>query len=249
MKINIFKMTSVIFLSTFLLYGCSTNTQELTKNEFNINFKNMKLIPSNINSQENSELTLNITSDTDGKLHIHGYDIEGNISKNKMSKLTIKLNATGSFPIAFHLEEQHDNHSSHSMNKDDDISKHGALFESDTIMSGESFSYTLPQTLSGKVVKFHDHMSHDVTGEIMVMEKGNPSEIKIFYENGSYSQSKIMAAPNSIIIWENNSQNKIKIVSGPPPGNSETDHSHHHDKSDNNTHKELIVGKLIVNPK
>ena len=27
------------------------------------------------------------------------------------------------------------------------------------------------------------------------------------------------------------------------------DHSHHNDKSDNNTHKELIVGNLIVNPK
>ena len=27
------------------------------------------------------------------------------------------------------------------------------------------------------------------------------------------------------------------------------DHSHHNDKSDNNTHKELIAGNLIVNPK
>jgi uncharacterized protein YcfL len=228
MKIKILKMTSVIFLLTFLSYGCSANNEEFTKIKFDLTFKNMELIPSNINSQENSELTLNITSDIDGKLHIHGYDIEGNISKNKISKLTIKLNATGNFPIAFHSEEQHD-----------DISKHGALFESDIIMSGESFSYTLQQTSSGKIIRFHDHMSHDLTGEIMVMEKGNPSEIKIFYENGSYSQSKIMAASSSIIIWENNSQNKIKIVSGPPPGNSETNHSH----------KELIVGNLIVNPK
>ena len=82
----------------------------------------MKLIPSNINSQENSELTLNITSDTDGKLHIHGYDIEGNISKNKMSELTIKLNATGNFPIAFHHQEQHD-HSHHNDKSDNNTHK------------------------------------------------------------------------------------------------------------------------------
>ena len=113
MQINIFKIISVIFLSTFLLYGCSTNNQELTKAEFNINFKNMELSPNNINSKENSELTLNINSDINGTLHIHGYDVEGNISENKISKLTIKLNATGSFPIAFHPEDQHDHNHHH----------------------------------------------------------------------------------------------------------------------------------------
>ena len=107
MKINILKMTSVIFLLTFLLYGCSTNNEEFTKKEFDISFKNMELIPDNINIEENSELYLNITSDIDGKLHIHGYDIEQKIEKNKISKITIKLNATGNFPIAFHIESNH----------------------------------------------------------------------------------------------------------------------------------------------
>ena len=111
MKINILKMTSVIFLLTFLLYGCSTNNKEFTKQELNINFKNMELIPNNINIKENSELNLNITSDIKGKLHIHGYNIEGEISKNKISNITIKLNATGNFPIAFHPESNdHDHH-------------------------------------------------------------------------------------------------------------------------------------------
>ena len=104
-------MTSVIFLLTFLLYGCSTNNKEFTKQELNINFKNMELIPNNINIKENSELNLNITSDIKGKLHIHGYNIEGEISKNKISNITIKLNATGNFPIAFHPESNdHDHH-------------------------------------------------------------------------------------------------------------------------------------------
>ena len=50
----------------------------------------MELIPDNINIEENSELYLNITSDIDGKLHIHGYDIKGLIAKTKISKITIK---------------------------------------------------------------------------------------------------------------------------------------------------------------
>ena len=103
-------MTSVILLLTFLSYGCSANKDEFTKIKFDLIFKNMELIPDSINIKENSELNLNITSDIDGKLHIHGYNIEGEISKNKISNITIKLNATGNFPIAFHPESSHDEH-------------------------------------------------------------------------------------------------------------------------------------------
>ena len=117
MKINILKMTSVIFLLTFLLYGCSTNNDEFTKKEFDISFKNMELIPDNINIEEKYELNLNVTSDIDGKLHIHGYNIEGIISKNKISKITINLNATGSFPIAFHIELNHERDDHHNTEK------------------------------------------------------------------------------------------------------------------------------------
>ena len=117
MKINILKMTPVIFLLTFLLYGCSTNNEEFRKKEFDISFKNMELIPDNINIEEKYELNLNVTSDIDGKLHIHGYNIEGIISKNKISKITINLNATGSFPIAFHIESNHDEDDHHNTKK------------------------------------------------------------------------------------------------------------------------------------
>ena len=110
-------MTSVILLLTFLSYGCSANNDEFTKIKFDLTFKNMELIPDSINIKENSELNLNITSDIDGKLHIHGYNIEGEISKNKISNITIKLNATGNFPIAFHPESNHDDHQHHETEK------------------------------------------------------------------------------------------------------------------------------------
>ncbi len=117
MKIKILKMTSVIVLLTFLSYGCSANNEEFTKIKFDLTFKNMELLPDSINIKENSELNLNITSDIDGKLHIHGYNIEGEISKNKISNITLKLNATGNFPIAFHPKSNHDGHDHHKTEK------------------------------------------------------------------------------------------------------------------------------------
>ena len=117
MKIKIFKITSIIFLLTFLLYGCSSNSEKSTVKELNISFENMKLTPNIINIEEKNKLNLNVTSDIDGKLHIHGYNIEGKISKNKILKITINLNATGSFPIAFHVGSNHDEDDNHNTKK------------------------------------------------------------------------------------------------------------------------------------
>jgi|TARA_B100001971_G_C18219420_1_gene556090 plastocyanin/uncharacterized protein YcfL len=244
MGIKIFKITPIIFLLTFLLYGCSSNSEKFTVKELNISFQNMKLTPNNINVVEKSEINLNITSDVEGTLHIHGYNIKGEISKNKVSKITINLNATGSFPIAFHHEA---NHSEHSSDINNNINKHGALFESDMIMKGESFIYNISQELSGKIIKFHDHMSHTLTGEIIVMEQGDAKNVSIYYENKRFNPSNVMVAPGSNITWENNSDDKIKIISGPPPGNHDDEHDNHDTQEENN--KETIVGKLLVNPK
>ncbi|SVD48977.1 uncharacterized protein METZ01_LOCUS401831 [marine metagenome] len=240
MGIKIFKIPSIILLLTFLLYGCSSNNEKFTVEELKISFQNMRLTPNNINVVEKSEINLNITSDVEGTLHIHGYNIKAKISKNKVSKITINLNATGSFPIAFHHEKNHLEHSSN-------IDKHGVLFESDMIMKGESFVYNISQELSGKIIKFHDHMSHTLTGEIMVMEQGDAKNVTIYYENKRFNPSNVMVASGSNITWENNSHDKIKIISGPPPGSHEDEHDNHDTQEENN--KETIVGKLLVNPK
>jgi len=52
MKIKIFKNTSIILLLTFLLYGCSSNSEKPTVKELNISFENMKLTPSKINIEK-----------------------------------------------------------------------------------------------------------------------------------------------------------------------------------------------------
>ena len=68
-----------------------------------------------ITTTEKSTITLNIKSDMNGSIHIHGYNIESELLKNKVTILEINLNATGSFPIALHTSHDHSSHgASHS---------------------------------------------------------------------------------------------------------------------------------------
>ena len=245
---------SYLFLLLILsIIGCTErNSGTATHNTSqDIEIKNMKLIPEIINTTENSTVTLNIKSDTNGSMHIHGYNIESVLSKNKVTTIEINLNATGGFPIALHHSDSDTDHSSHGShdshsNKEsnNNLDNHGELFESDMLMGGESFEYKIPNSLSNKSIVFHDHMTHSFIGKINIMKKGTPSTEYIFFENEKFSPSQIMIAPGSKIIWENKSQERMKIVSGSPPSGNQHDHG-----SDEEDHNETIIGKLIVNPK
>ena len=105
-----------ILLVSLFVFGCSTenpNTNHNTSQDIQI--KNMKLIPELITTTEKSTITLNIKSDMNGSIHIHGYNIESELLKNKVTILEINLNATGSFPIALHTSHDHSSHgASHS---------------------------------------------------------------------------------------------------------------------------------------
>ena len=97
-----------ILLASLFVLGCSTenpNTNQNTSQDIQI--KNMKLIPELITTTEKSTITLNIKSDMNGSIHIHGYNIESELLKNKVTILEINLNATGSFPIALHTSHDH----------------------------------------------------------------------------------------------------------------------------------------------
>jgi len=122
----------ILLVSLFVL-GCSTenpNTNHNTSQDIQI--KNMKLIPELITTTEKSTITLNIKSDMNGSIHIHGYNIESELLKNKVTILEINLNATGSFPIALHTSHDHSsdgashsggqhNHGSDKEEHDEDI--------------------------------------------------------------------------------------------------------------------------------
>lgn len=238
------KLPIIILLLTFM--SCASD-DALNKipgqtSSINIEIKNMQLIPENIKTIEKSQLTINIKSDTNGSIHFHGYDLESIVTKDELSVIEMNLNATGSFPIAFHSSEsssKHDTHHSDLIDLSAGDNEHGQLFESEMLMNGQTYSYKIPDNLSAQTILFHDHMSHGLPGEIMVINKRNISEIKIYFENNTFSPSKIIAAPRSTVTWVNKSKEQIKIVSGAPPVIENKKH----------VHDEIIIGKLIVNPR
>ncbi|MDP6101971.1 MAG: hypothetical protein QF579_01490 [Dehalococcoidia bacterium] len=66
---------------------------EINERQLNINVMEAK---------QNDTLTLNISSDEPGAIHIHGYDYEEAISPEGITVLVFETNATGKFNITFH---------------------------------------------------------------------------------------------------------------------------------------------------
>lgn len=55
--------------------------------------------PSTWTANQNDMLTVNIKSDTDGEVHLHGYDIHFDTKAGQTVTQTFKADKTGSFPI------------------------------------------------------------------------------------------------------------------------------------------------------
>jgi hypothetical protein len=57
------------------------------------------MTPSNLTANQNDTLTINITSDTTGEVHLHGYDIHFNCTAGQVTSHTFKAINTGHFDI------------------------------------------------------------------------------------------------------------------------------------------------------
>jgi hypothetical protein len=75
----------------------SSEPQNLTFNLTVIGAKSMT--PSELNARHNDTITINITSDTDGEVHLHGYDIAFDAKAGQVVSDTFKAVNTGSFEI------------------------------------------------------------------------------------------------------------------------------------------------------
>jgi hypothetical protein len=59
--------------------------------------KTMK--PSDLSAHQNDNVTINLTSDIDGEVHLHGYDLIFNARKGQTVSKTFKADKSGSYPI------------------------------------------------------------------------------------------------------------------------------------------------------
>jgi heme/copper-type cytochrome/quinol oxidase subunit 2 len=57
------------------------------------------MTPSNLTANQNDTVTINVTSDTTGEVHLHGYDIHFNCTAGQVTSQTFKAANTGHFDI------------------------------------------------------------------------------------------------------------------------------------------------------
>lgn len=109
----------VLALTTFILSvtACSTSTPQTIN--LDISIKNGNMVPNIIVVDHNDTLVMNWSSDQEGSIHIHGYDITQNVRPGTNSELILKSHATGKYRIAFHTNTWHDNETTASSEEAD----------------------------------------------------------------------------------------------------------------------------------
>lgn len=74
----------------------STEPQELS---VDLEIRDSAMTPSQVAADEGDQLTLNITSDRPVEFHLHGYDLEAEVSSDEGATLSFEANLTGRFEI------------------------------------------------------------------------------------------------------------------------------------------------------
>ena len=104
-----------------LASACSGSKPETINLDVSINAGMM--IPNKIVVKHNDTLVMNLSSDQQGAIHIHGYDIKLDVTPKTESQLIFKSDATGMYKIAFHSDTGHHNEEKES--SEENLHDHG----------------------------------------------------------------------------------------------------------------------------
>ena len=246
---------------TFLVVFCTSGSSEVNFVEIPVVISNGK-IDTDISVSHRDKVKLIVTSDQDGVLHIHGYDIEVEIFENKSSSVEFVAEATGLFKLALHTmsdgdhnhnhgdkkshddhgdKKSHDDHGDKKSHGGNDYNEHGSVFSSKVLNPNDSFSFKIIEKFKGSTIPFHDHMQHSVKpGKIIVTNDSvEARNVIIQINDGSFTPNEVIVNVGEIVIWENNTGKKAAITSGLMGGSDE----HEGDE------KEVIIGNMKVLPK
>ena len=255
--LNIFLFSFITFLVVF----CTSGSSEVNFVEIPVVISNGK-IDTDISVSHRDKVKLIVTSDQDGVLHIHGYDIEVEIFENKSSSVEFVAEATGLFKLALHTmsdgdhnhnhgdkkshddhgdKKSHDDHGDKKSHGGNDYNEHGSVFSSKVLNPNDSFSFKIIEKFKGSTIPFHDHMQHSVKpGKIIVTNDSvEARNVIIQINDGSFTPNEVIVNVGEIVIWENNTGKKAAITSGLMGGSDE----HEGDE------KEVIIGNMKVLPK
>ena len=125
-------MKSILLFLFLFLFIISCNSETKTKIiDFNLNIENNKLNNNleKIKVQHKDFVKLNITTDQNTTLHIHGYNIEQELKQERSELIEFEATATGRFSITVHSVKN--NHASNTDSKshshDEDYSEEKQL--------------------------------------------------------------------------------------------------------------------------
>lgn len=65
------------------------------------------MFPEHLRAKQNDTLTVNIKSDTDGEVHLHGYDIHFDTKAGQTVSHTFKADKTGTFEVEWESTSTH----------------------------------------------------------------------------------------------------------------------------------------------
>ncbi|MEA2628941.1 MAG: hypothetical protein QOJ10_1401 [Chloroflexota bacterium] len=99
----------VVFVAVgaYLIFGnkSSSGPKNITFNLVVTGAKTMN--PNEISAHQNDTVTINMTSDTDGEVHLHGYDIPFDTKVGQVVSHTFKAINTGSFEMEWESTSTH----------------------------------------------------------------------------------------------------------------------------------------------
>ncbi len=119
----------------------------------------------------------------------------------------------------------HDGGAGHGQTKAGvDTEGHGAIFGSDGISTGETFSYKIDPMLGDMTIPYHNHANHDVTGSITVDHHADMSgTVEIEIHDSMYMPSDVKVQAGTTLVWTNRTSSFQMVTSGPPPGGDHAD--------------------------
>ncbi len=223
----------LILASALVLTACGGGDPEDRQFGLAIHDRKMTLNDGELVVKQGDSVSFLLDTDESGVFHLHGYDIEKELTERETVTMEFVAGATGRFMITFHAEIE-GGHSAHTA--------HGAVFESDTLQQGDSFSYRVMHDMNGQTLPYHNHMNHEMIGSIMVSDTAQESGVAhvSIQEDGSFSPAMLSVQPGTEVTWTNMAAQRQRVASGDPPTADGG-----HDAAD----EEVTLGALEVRPR
>ena len=96
------KLAALAALTTGLLAVAACASAAPGQVEIDVSLQDKKLIPGTVQVSQDDTVTLKVQSDAEGSVHLHGYDIEKEVTPGEVAEFVFVADATGRYRLAFH---------------------------------------------------------------------------------------------------------------------------------------------------